>query len=275
MLLLAIVTISTILAGVIAFTLTPEYRVETVIAPVLEQSDLGPLGNIASQFGNLANLVGVGSNSGMDRNELIAMLTSKEFARDFIRTANLMPIMYADIWDPQEKKWLVSNPEEIPSEADAIKHFQEDILSVDEARRTTGLVTVAIQWRDRQLAADWANSYVKFANDRISKRVIDEATKSRDYLETELAKTSVVELQQSIYGLIQAQINRIMLANVRKQYAFKVIDEAFVPDRDQFVKPRRVVIVCLGFLFGAFLGVCVVLLKAALPGIRTVLSNAA
>ena len=63
---------------------------------------------------------------------------------------------------------------------------------------------------------------------------INDATKSINYLREELNKTSVVELQQAIYRLLEkAQTKKIMLANVRDQYAFSVIDSAKVPETQE------------------------------------------
>ena len=64
-----------------------------------------------------------------------------------------------------------------------------------------------------------------------------------------------MELQQSIYELIEEQIKRIMLANVRDEYAFQVVDPAAIPDNRYFVRPKRIFIVIVGTLLGAFAGI--------------------
>jgi uncharacterized protein involved in exopolysaccharide biosynthesis len=39
-----------------------------------------------------------------------------------------------------------------------------------------------------------------------------------------------------------------MLANVREEYAFRVVDPASVPDADKYVWPRRALILALGLV---------------------------
>jgi uncharacterized protein involved in exopolysaccharide biosynthesis len=41
-----------------------------------------------------------------------------------------------------------------------------------------------------------------------------------------------------------------MFARVRAQYAFKVIDPAYVPDADKYVRPKRLAMILIGALAG-------------------------
>lgn len=265
--LLAIMSLSVIASVVIALQMNRIYRSEIVVTPVPDDAGSDFLSRVTPQLSGLADIVGLGSQSTISRNELVAFLESKEFARDFIDAYNLVPILFDDIWDAEKLQWDVDDDKEIPTEADAIRKFQEEVLSIVEARRTTGLITVSVESEDREITALWATRYVQFANDKVRRRVISEAQKSREYLENELEKTSIVELRQSIYRLIESQINRIMVANVRQEYAFRVIDSAFVPDEDQFVSPNRPLIVMVGFVFGVLVGISAILLRSFLTAI--------
>ncbi len=53
-----------------------------------------------------------------------------------------------------------------------------------------------------------------------------------------------------------------MFANVNKEYAFKVIDPALVPE--QAVKPKRALILVLGVMLGFMLGCAQALIRAAI-----------
>lgn len=267
--LVAIVLLHLILAVAVAVNLKPIYRSEMILAPVPDESNQGLLGSVTSQIGGLAQIFGASSQAAISKNELVALLGSKELARDFIAEYRLVPMLYYKIWDAEAERWDVDDEMDIPSEADSIRMFQENVLSIAEARRTTGLVTVAVEWVDREVAAVWARRYVQFANDSIRQRVIIEAQKSREYLQKELDKTSVVELRMSIYSLIESQVSKIMIANVREEYAFRVIDSAFVADEDQYVSPNRPLIVLFGLFFGAFVGIAFVLLRSVLFRVGT------
>ena len=58
----------------------------------------------------------------------------------------------------------------------------------------------------------------------------------------------------AINSLIESQINKIMLANVRKDYAFQVIDPAMSPSADSQLRPNRPLIVAVGIVLGFFTG---------------------
>jgi uncharacterized protein involved in exopolysaccharide biosynthesis len=57
-----------------------------------------------------------------------------------------------------------------------------------------------------------------------------------------------------------------MIANVRDEFAFKIIDPAVPPEKK--IKPKRAMIVMLGFIGGAFLGLCAVFIRSAIDKSR-------
>jgi uncharacterized protein involved in exopolysaccharide biosynthesis len=122
------------------------------------------------------------------------------------------------------------------------------------------LVTLVVEWRSPQLVAQWANGLIEMANERLRDEAISNANQSIEYLEKELAKTSVVELRQAIYQLIEQQVNNSMVANVQHDYAFHFIDKAVVPESR--VSPKRTIMTIVGAVLGLFIGVVVVLMRA-------------
>lgn len=84
------------------------------------------------------------------------------------------------------------------------------------------------------------------------------------YLNGELESASSVELRQSIHRLIEAQVQTIMLANVRQDFAFRVIDPAVVQDADHYVSPRRALLAFMGIVLGGFLGLSISLVREAM-----------
>jgi uncharacterized protein involved in exopolysaccharide biosynthesis len=236
----------------VAFLTPPVYRGQVVMTAVSDQAGPG-LGGLLGQFGGLASLAGISLPMGdSSRTEAIALLSSRDFARGFIEEENLLPVLFAKKWDSDSGKWMVDDPEDIPTIGDAVKKFEEKVrrVNVDEL---TGLVTLTIDWRDRELAASWANKMVARANREMRRRAIDEAKRSIDYLEAEARKTEVAELRSTIYGIVETQIKTIMLANVRSEYAFRVVDPASVPDVDKYVWPRRALILGLGLVLSFML----------------------
>jgi uncharacterized protein involved in exopolysaccharide biosynthesis len=236
----------------VAFMTSPVYRGKVVTVVISDQAG-GGLGGLLGQFGGLASLAGLNLPLGdSNRAEAIAVLSSREFSRSFIEDENLLPVLFWKKWDAGQGKWSVDDPDDIPTIGDGLKKFEEKVrrVNVDEL---TGLVTLTIDWRDRELAARWANGMVARANQEMRRRAIDEARRSIEYLEAEAAKTSVAELRSTIYSVVETQINTIMLASVRDEYSFRVIDPASVPDADKYVWPRRALILALGFIVSILL----------------------
>jgi uncharacterized protein involved in exopolysaccharide biosynthesis len=231
--------------------MTPIYKAEVLIAPADEKSG-GGLGALAGQFGGLASLAGISLGGGGGQVETaIATINSRAFTDAFIKERKLMPVLFDEIWDEEGQSWLVESVEQKPTAWKAYKTFNK-VRSVSQDKKT-GMVVLAIEWKDPELAAQWANELVVRINVHQKAQAIAEARDSIAYLKQELEQTSVVEMQQSIYRLIEAQTKQIMLANVREDYAFKVIDPAVVPEEQ--IKPKRALISILGFMVGLMLGV--------------------
>lgn len=251
----SIVLIVTALIVMLAFWMKPVYKSEVLLAPSQEKKSGGGLAKLASQFGGLASMAGLNIGGSGDSIEVaVATLKSREFTIQFIKDNNLMPVLYSKKWDAENKRWDVDDPKKIPTFNKAYMMFSKKVRSISEDKNT-GLITLSIQWKDPVLAAKWANQMVNRLNNLMRQKAIDEAQKSVAYLNKELEKTSVVELQQAIYSLIESQINNIMLANVRNEYSFKIIDPAVPPDNNDFVKPRRALMIIIAFIMSSFFAV--------------------
>lgn len=244
-----------ILGIVFAVLVTPVYRVSTVLLPVKESGQISSFDGLGGQVGGLANMLGVGIGNSSRTQEFIAELKSRKLTEKFIVENTLMPQLFNDLADPKTGEWLDDVGEDTPTLYDAYKLFNETIRFV-ELSAQTGLITLSIEWQNPEIAADWANGLVAMANNELRRQTIALGSKSIDYLNAELTKTNVVELRQSIYKLIEVQIQSIMLANVRDDYAFRVIDPATPPDADDYSPSRKLIVAVfcvLGFMIGLFL----------------------
>jgi uncharacterized protein involved in exopolysaccharide biosynthesis len=215
---------------------------------------------MVGSLSGLASLAGVAIPSSAGGGEALATLTSRAFVRDFITALDLMPVLFSDVWDSNVGTWISEDPGEAPTINDAAGFFSKEVLTVDDDP-INGLVTLSIEWTDREAAATWANEMVRRLNARIRELRIRDAKRSLVFLKAELEQTQTAVLKDTINQLIREQIQVVMLANVTEDYAFRVIDPAFISDEDGFVWPRRSIIVILGIIGGFFLGVLVALFK--------------
>jgi len=256
-----ILTIAIISVSICYFS-TPIYRAEILLSPASDANSRTLLERSASQFSGIAmfSCLRMGSSSSTD--EALATLKSRQFTIEFIRDYNIMPYLF----DIGENSTLNSN-QVLPSVQDGFELFDKKIRFVKEDKKT-GLVTLAINWKDSKLAAQWANKMIEVLNIKMRQKTIGEAQKSIDYLQLELSKTSVVELQKAVFELIQVQINNIMLANVRKEFSFKVIDPAVAPDIDNYVEPKRILITTVGFVVSILLAIMYVVIRKIVIDIK-------
>ena len=249
-LILASAIVCTGIAAAIAWTTTPIFRAETVITAVRN----GGMGQISSQLGGLANIaslagVNLDSGSSADR-EAKAVLESRSLVEEFITKNNLI-----DALTPHGGKR--------PTLWFAVKDFKEGVLSFREDKHT-GLVTIDVDWEDPAVAAKWANGFVALANERLRARAIDEATRNIAFLNAQIPQTSVVEVQRAIYNLIESETKTLMLANVRMEFAFTVIDPAVPPERKY--RPHRSLYVLFGLFLGFAIGVLAAYWRSARAG---------
>jgi len=252
------------------------YKAETVLMPVT--SDKGGLGALAGSLGGLASMAGIGmSDSGNNNTKLaLQLVQSRAFIGEFIEENSiLVPLMAAKGWsldsdtliyneklyDVSTNKWLrqVKAPlKSKPSLLEAHDAFMK-ILDVEEKPKTK-FVKISLEFYSPKIAADWLGKLVTKLNNKIRKMDIDEANKSIMYLETLTMNSRVSGLQTVFSSLLEEQIKSKMLAEVRHDYVFKVVDPAIAPDKK--AKPQRALIVIIAGFLGGIIGLIIVLYRS-------------
>ena len=234
-----------------AFILRPVYQSKVLMVGVKDDAVSGGLSSLMGQFGGLASLAGVSLGSDSRLAENMAVLMSRGFTERFIVDENLMPILYASRWDADRKAWKPHLWKRDPTLSRAVGMFDRKVRFLSEERRS-GIITLMVEWKDREQAARWANLLVQRANAELRASAIADSRRNIEYLQREAASTSVAALQQSIYRVVETEVRRGMLANVRPDYAFRVLDPAVVPDEHEFVRPQRAMLAAGGLVAGFF-----------------------
>lgn len=253
-------------AGIASQLVTKKYEALIIISPVSNTpgsgSQIGGLGGIASQFGGLASLAGLSLAGDSRKAESLAVLQSQALTERYVQKNNLLPVLYASLWDAGSRTWTTTNPKQTPTLWKANEYFKKSIRVV-ETDNKTGLVTMFITWKDPNLAADWANGLVKMTNDYLREKAINEGERNISYLTEQATKTDVVGVKQAVYTILQSEINKVMLARGSDEYALKVIDPATPAERP--TSPKPVIWVIVGLLSGAMLGTIVAIARAHAP----------
>ena len=190
---------------------------------------------------------------------MMARLHSRTFTQHFLDTHNIYRYFYPKMWDAEQQRWKG----DFTSDRGAIfTTFRDDIrmITVDEE---TDIVNIAMRWPDPTVPADWANLYVQTFNEYMRNRTQQDVERKVAFLEEKLRQSDVVEIQKSIYRLIEAQTAIQMLANARDEYVLEVIDPAARPYRSVNMARKKKVAVgsVVGLLLTTFavLGVSLLL----------------
>ena len=259
-----VTSIAAMLSVFYALSLPNIYKSEVLLTTVGATSVRGPdLGGL----GGLAGLAGVSLGvKGVDDKTLgLAILRSRLFLTEFItRRDILVPLMALESWDDgkvkindrvydQDKKsWRGKKP----GLQDAYSVFTGNFSSSIDPR--SGLIKVAISSQSPVLAQQWLSWLVEDLNDSMSDQEVNEAKRAVVFLEKKLKSTVSVDMRAIFFRLIQKQTETIMLANVKEDYLFRIVDPAIIPENKS--SPNRAVICILGTLFGGFISVLFVLL---------------
>lgn len=235
-----------LLGGVISLVVDSQFRAEMTLMPVSTDGRSiggGALSGIEG-LGGLASLAGIGGSDSA-KYESMELLDSHILAMRFIEAHQLLPVLFAKKWDAEARRWKTKAEDE-PTLWDGDKSFH-DIVKISEDRRT-GIVRLSVTWKDRQLAADWANGIVDSANEYLRQAALDRSNKNLSFLNQQIERTNVLEVRQAVFKLIESEMKKMMLAQTTREYAFRVIDPAVPPKKR--IWPKTLLMIAFGGIFG-------------------------
>lgn len=237
-------------AAVLASLVPAKYEASVLVAPVSSEGSGASRGlsSIISRVGGLASLAGLSGDTDSLKVEAIAVLKSFELTSEYIRAGDLLPILYADRWNAAARTWKAGFMQKEPTVWQAHRRFNKSIRFVTEDAET-GLLTVTIRWTDPVLAATWANDFVRITNAKMKQKAIEEAGRNITFLKSQAQQTNVVQLQNTLYSMLEDEIRKEMLASGSEEYAFRVIDPAIVPESRS--SPSPVLWAIFGLVVGA------------------------
>ncbi len=252
------------------------YKADALLAPT-ESSNGGGLSKMAGQLGGLAALAGVNLGGGETSQTDLAVqvMKSRQFVEEFINKHELLvPLMASKSWDLTSNQLILDdkiyNPitdewqreanglrGSKPTAQEAFEVFSKDILGIKQDKES-GLYILSIKHLSPYIAKQWVSWLIEDINKVMRERTIAETSQNLAYLNTQLQKTAVADMQSTFYKLIEEQTKSLMLAEVQEEFVFKVIDPAVVPELKD--GPQRMLICMLSTLIGGILGFLIVLI---------------
>lgn len=261
-------------AVVYALSIANEYKASIVIAPA--QQEGGGLSGALGQLGGLASLAGVSLGGGGGSEAAVAqeIMQSWGFVEQFIvnnelevevfaaegwnKTSNVLTID-SDLYDKDSNKWLIDEDGQLraPTSWQLYQAFSKR-LSVSEDKKS-GLTSVSIEYFSPIVAKNWVDLYVAAINEHMRQRKLSQVNSNIEYLQAQIEKTSIAEMREVFYQIIEEQVKNKMLAEASPEYAFVTVSPSMVPEEKS--KPKRALMCILGTLLGGMLSVLYVLLR--------------
>ena len=271
---IAITAVFAIVSVIYALSVPNQYIATALLGPAQQES--GGLSGALGQLGGLASLAGVSIGVGESSEAQVAqeIMKSWSFIEGFIETNNLAVEVYAaegwskgsnelkindDLYDTSKNQWLIRDNDtgepRPPTSWVLFKKFSE-IFSVSEDKQS-GLVSVSMEYYSPQIAKQWVDMYVAAINKHMQERQVVKVTNNIEYLQVQIEKTSIAEMQEVFYTIVEEQIKNKMLAEASPDYAFVAVSPSMVPEEKS--QPKRALICILGTLLGGMLSVLFVL----------------
>ena len=270
---IAITAVFAVASVIYALSVPNQYKATALLAPA--QSDGGGLSGALGQLGGLASLAGVSIGGGESSESQIAqeIMKSWSFIEGFIADNDLAVEVYAaegwskgsnelqidqDAYNSEDDQWLVKDDSGVvgpPSSWQLFKAFTARV-AVSEDKKS-GLVSVSIEYYSPQIAKRWLDLYISAINKHMQERQVAKVSNNIEYLEAQIEKTSITEMQEVFYTIIEEQIKSQMLTEASPDYAFVAVSPSMVPEEKS--QPKRALICILGTLLGGMLSVLLVL----------------
>ena len=243
------------------------FKAEILLAPA--QEDETAASSILNKFGGLVAIAGVKDKSSSFMSRVLGTLKSRQFLESFIRENNILQLAFSDQWNSERKEWIPRKDGTIVQISDGIKLLSGSILWEED--KTTSLYRVSVTLNDPHLASMICNNIITALNSKFREQAIQRSLLKVKYLKKELASTSLSDMKNVLYTMLQAENQKAMLANITKNAAFEVIDPAV---SGSLIKSNRKTIVTLGVVSGGLLGIFAVLLYHLLQKLKSTNSEA-
>jgi len=274
-LIIGITAIFALVSVFYALSIPNQYRATALVSPA--QGSGGGLSGALGQLGGLASLAGVSIGGGESSEAQVAqeIMRSRGFIEEFISENNLAVEVFAaegwdigsnqleldsDIYDVDSLLWVRDAPAGKTGEPSGWELFKQfsGMFSVSEDKNT-GMVSISVEYFSPELAKEWVDRLVIGINQHMQSRKLEKVNINIQYLEAQIQKTSIAEMREVFYTIIEEQIKSKMLAEASPEYAFVTVSPAMVPEEKS--QPKRALICILGTLLGGMLATLIVLVR--------------
>jgi uncharacterized protein involved in exopolysaccharide biosynthesis len=262
---LSVVFLAGIAAVGISLLMPNIYRSECTISPTAQirgsSGALAALGDLGGLGGMIAPDVFQTAGS---LEQFDVVLKSRELTNIIVMKYNLLPILYEDSWDAEQKRWKAT-VKRLPSWQDTYKRMQKMLRSAPDKKQN--VMRLSFEFKDPRMAQTILNYYVTGLSEYLRQTVLTDSAAQLKALYEQLAKTTDPLLKNRIYAMIAGQIEKEAVAMVQRYYSFNVIDPAFVPDKK--FAPKRILIVMIAVIVAFFIAIFLAFFMEYVKNLKT------
>lgn len=193
-------------------------------------------------LGGIASSVGIDFSGGSDYR--ISLAIARLQSRDFLSHLLKNKTVIANLVSSEN----LSDPDTVLIKTHS--SYVQDILFVKEDR-DSGFLRISITHSSPEFSKFFLELVVSELNKISRIKDLEETESALKYYNEQIKSKSIKDIRAAINNLIETQLQRQMLTNVREDYLLQYIDSPFLPIYKS--KPRRSSYAITGFLLGLFL----------------------
>ena len=233
-----IVAVSVLATGISSFLSPRIYQATAAIIPAAQSREQSGMGTIAAQFG-------ISTAPASNVSEIVRLLKSNILMERVIKRYNLLSVFF-------EKEALKEMPDTNKT-WNGIRYLK-NVFKVT-LNQQGGIIELSAEFTDPKTAADILNYILTELTDYMSSEAGRVADTNKKYLESLIDKNADPLIGEKIYSLIAKQIETSMMAEVKENFAFKILDPPKVPDKK--IKPKIRKNIMLSFVTSLFAAVLI------------------
>lgn len=252
--------------GSITYSLmsSEKWTSSALLLPVSAPSGGGSASGIASLAG-----VKLSKGSAGPSSKASATIRSRDFLKHLLSFQGVLKnIMAFKAYDPETKTSIFSdkmldpetgnwNPDKKPTPNQIYLAYQSMLeIKVDKLE---GFVTISIRHGSPIFAKEFLELIITEINNLSRQRDLDESEESLVYLYNQLDSVQQSDVQLAVSQLIESQLKKQMMANVKSNYILQPIDSPFIPELR--TSPQRTKIVISWTLIGFILSIIFIIFR--------------
>jgi len=239
---------------------------------------------LSGELASVARFAGIspGDQQATTTDIALETLRSPSFIAAFVRRHDLLvPLLATEGWNRETGDWIIDesqyDPEQgqwvrdvdpgqpkVPTTWEIHEAFTDRLTIKRDSEK--GFVTLSFGSPSPLRPADWLQRLVDDINAHMRSRELERINNNLVYLKDQLDETSVGEMEQVLYGLLEKQQKNRMLLSADPEFVFRTVNPPLAPEKPSGRSKK--LYVALGGILGLMIGVFAVLVLRFISAFR-------